>query len=264
MTFAPLIRDPARTLLALDFDGTLAPIVQDPTQAFIHPRALTGLVRIASKLGQVAIVTGRPVAQVRHLARFDAGYVPEGIVVFGQYGAEWWDSSTGEVIEPAPSKQILGAIDELPSLLKRAGVPDALVENKRIAVAVHTRGLDSAVAERLLEPMQELAQQWGLRLEPGRQVLELRLAGSDKGTAVRELAQRLAATCVIYVGDDLGDLPAFGVLEELRADGIETLSIAVASAEQTVMTDHADTSVADPAGLADWLEGFAKALSTTI
>lgn len=261
MSLKALLRDPSETLLALDFDGTLAPIVADPAQAFVHPRAAAALIRLAEKLGQVAIVTGRPVAQVRQLAGFDSGEIPRGLVVFGQYGAEWWDSATGETIEPIQPEAIAEAIAELPQLLVLHGVPRARIEDKRIAVAVHTRGLTGDAAERLLPAISELAQAKKLEIEPGRQVLELRMPGSNKGHAVRELATRMAAKCVIYAGDDLGDVPAFEALDQMRAAGIETLSIAVASDGQSVVEEFADLPMSSTDAFADWLEAYAAALN---
>lgn len=260
MTWTPLLRDPAKTLLALDFDGTLSPIVQDPARAFIHPRAAAALLRLAKGLGQVAIVTGRPVAQVRELADFAGGQTPQGIVVFGQYGVEWWDSATGETIEPDRPQVIADAIAELPRFLARLDAGEALVEDKRIAVAVHTRGIGERLSEHLLEPMQEFAERFGLLLEPGRQVLELRQPGSDKGNAVQTLARKLGAECVIYAGDDLGDLPAFEALDQCRADGLTTLKIAVSSDEQAVISEFADIAMDSTEAFAEWLEGYAGAL----
>ena len=56
---------PPSTLLAVDFDGVLAPIVDDPDQAHVHPDAVPVLSRVASRLGAVAVVTGRPAEQAR-------------------------------------------------------------------------------------------------------------------------------------------------------------------------------------------------------
>ena len=57
---AALLADPASALLATDFDGTLAPIVEDPDQARPYPGAVDALARLGSRLGAVVIVTGRP------------------------------------------------------------------------------------------------------------------------------------------------------------------------------------------------------------
>lgn len=262
MMWESLLREPNRTLVALDFDGTLSPIVGNPERAFIHPRAVRVLSRLAARVGQVAIVTGRPVAQVRKLAGFDDVEVPAGLVIFGQYGAEWWDSATGAIIEPEPSEEIAAAFAELPGIVAGYGAADAYIEDKRIAVAVHTRGLADDVADRLVGPLTEFAREHSLHLEPGRQVLELRLPGADKGKAVSMLAERLGATCVVYAGDDLGDIPAFEALARLRDAGSWTLSVAVDSDEQRDLVSRADMSVAGTEGVMDLLEGLATALES--
>ncbi|TXJ06031.1 MAG: trehalose-phosphatase [Aeromicrobium sp.] len=262
MMWESLLNEPKRTLVALDFDGTLSPIVGNPERAFIHPRAVPVLNRLAALVGQVAIVTGRPVAQVRELAGFDNVGAPAGLVVFGQYGAEWWDSASDAIIEPEPSREITAAFAELPSIVARYGAEDAFIENKRIAAAIHTRGLAPDVADRLTEPLTDFAREHSLQLEPGRHVLELRVPGADKGQAVAKLAHNLDASSVIYVGDDLGDVPAFEMLGRMRGSGIRTLSVAVASDEQRGLVDRADVSVAGTEGVMDLLEDLAAALES--
>ena len=83
---------------------------------------------------------------------------------------------------------------------------------------MHTRGIDPGLIDELAEPLSALAGDLGLVVEPGRQVIELRAPGIDKGDAVRALVSRLGARQVIFAGDDLGDLPAFAAVEELRDD----------------------------------------------
>src|SRR6185503_12816883 len=56
---AALLTEPGAALLGLDFDGTLAPIVPDPDAARAHPDVPPALVRLASRLGRVAVITGR-------------------------------------------------------------------------------------------------------------------------------------------------------------------------------------------------------------
>ena len=97
---AVVLADPAGTLLALDFDGTLAHIVDDPATAFGHAHAVDALARLSPLIGRVAIVTGRPVHQVLELGGFLDRPGFEHLVVCGQYGAERWDAVDGA---PAPS-----------------------------------------------------------------------------------------------------------------------------------------------------------------
>src|SRR4051812_48828300 len=95
-----LLAAPGQAVLALDFDGTLAPIVADPELARAHPRAVPTLARLAPYLGGLAIITGRPAQVAVDFGGF-AG-VPElaGLVVLGGYGLERWDASHAEVITP--------------------------------------------------------------------------------------------------------------------------------------------------------------------
>ena len=66
----------------------------------------------------------------------------------------------------------------------------------------------------------------GLVAHPGKQSWELRPPGpTDKGTVVDELAVGLQAVC--FVGDDIGDLPAFAALTRLGVAGVDTLAVAV-------------------------------------
>lgn len=254
------LEKPQNTLVALDFDGTLSPIVIDPERAWIHEESAAALRRLSQVLGQVAIVTGRPVAQVRRLARFERDGIPRGLAVCGQYGAEWWDSVTGEQRMPEPPADVAALIERLPAILAKWGAEGVRVEDKRLAVALHTRGLDPAIWDRIERPLNDLADQHGLQVEPGRQVIELRTPGTDKGAAVRMLAERLGADRVIYAGDDLGDLPAFAELARLRSRGVSTLGIAVVSTEQTAVAEAADLVVDGTDGIAAWLSTYAEAL----
>ena len=88
------------TVVGLDFDGTLSPIVADPTQAHIHPDGPDVLAALGSQVRAVAIITGRPARQVVELGRLDevADRLPDDrvLLVRGQYGHERWDSTTRE------------------------------------------------------------------------------------------------------------------------------------------------------------------------
>lgn len=101
-----ILTRPDRAVIALDFDGTLAPIVADPEQARAHPDAVPALAALAPKVASVAVVTGRPAGvAVRH-----GGFagVPglDHLVVLGHYGAERWDARTGTVnAPPAPRRR---------------------------------------------------------------------------------------------------------------------------------------------------------------
>ena len=256
-TRAAVIADPAGTLLALDFDGTLAHIVDDPAQAYAHERSVAALARLGRVLGQVAIVTGRPVRQALELGGFAGIEGLDRLVIWGQYGAERWDAATSETVEPERPEPVRRLAEMLPDWLDRRGAGHVRIEDKGLAIAVHTRAIDPGLIDELALPLAALAGDLGLVVEPGRQVIELRAPGQDKGDAVRALAAQLGARQVIFAGDDLGDLPAFAAVEELRASGIGGLLICSASAEQDALVAYADVVLDGPDAVADWLEELA-------
>ncbi|MFF3512629.1 trehalose-phosphatase [Streptomyces sp. NPDC002573] len=247
-----ILARPERAVLAFDFDGTLAPIVPDPDQARAHPDAVPALAALAPKVASVAVVTGRPAGvAVRH-----GGFagVPglDHLVVLGHYGAERWDARTGTVNAPAPHPGVAAVRAELPGFLDEIGAwRGTWIEEKGRAVAVHTRRSDDpqAAFEALREPLTDLATRHGLIVEPGRLVLELRPPGMDKGVALSEYVRETGAGAVMYVGDDLGDLPAFAAVEKLRSDGVPGLLVCSGSEEVTELADRADLVVDGPEGV---------------
>jgi trehalose 6-phosphate phosphatase len=259
-----LLDDPQRSLIALDFDGTLAPIVEDPEQARAHPRAVPALVRLAAHVGTVAVLTGRSALDaVRYAGVSD---VPElsGLVVLGHYGAQRWAAETGRLTSPPPPEEVHTARAALPDVLAAAGAPAGThVEDKGSALGVHVRRTDDPAAALALlrEPLTELAGRTGLVLEPGRMVLELRPPGMDKGAALRALVQERAARAVLFAGDDLGDLAAYAAVQTLRSEGVAGLLVCSASAEVGELAERADVVVDGPAGVVDLLEALADAFS---
>ncbi|MEG9227092.1 trehalose-phosphatase [Aeromicrobium sp. Sec7.5] len=249
--------DPAGVLIALDFDGTLAPIVVDPTAAGVHPRSLAALDRLGPRLGGLAIITGRPVAQVRQLGDLDAHPGLRDLVVRGQYGAERWSPASG-VVEGADRHEVVDRlVADLPALLEAWGAPGALVEDKGLAVAVHTRGLSADVATAVLDPLRDLARTLELTFEPGRQVYELRSASITKGDALLDVVAGLAVHTVVFAGDDLGDLPAYDAVDDLASRGVTTLKVCSASTEQDALVARSDLVLEGPDGVAEWLTTLA-------
>ena len=251
------------TVVGLDFDGTLAPIVADPAQAHVHPDGPAVLAALAAKVRAVAIVTGRPARQVVALGRLDevADRVPPGaqLLVRGQYGQERWDSTTRAFTTPPVPAGLAALADELPGLLAAGDAADAFVEEKGLALAVHTRRLpDAAEAFARLEPrLADAAERHGLALEPGKLVLELRAPGMHKGRALRDVVASTAAGGVLFGGDDLGDLEAFEAARALREQGLPTLLVCSGSTEEQALVEISDVVVDGPAGVLDLLSRFA-------
>ncbi|MHB1594151.1 MAG: trehalose-phosphatase [Streptosporangiaceae bacterium] len=256
---AALLAAPRRALIGLDFDGTLAPIVPDPAQARVLPAALAGLAALTPLVGTVAVISGRPAPRAVEYGSLDQ--VP-GIVVLGHYGRQRWQD--GELTSPPPPPGLAVARERLPGVLARAGAPDGTwIEDKADALAVHTRR--TADPDRVLAvisgPLLRLAEQTGLRAEPGRMVLELRPPGSDKGQALKDLAAQRTPAAIMFCGDDLGDRPAFAAVRELRSAGTPGLAVCSGSAEVAGLADEADLVVAGPEGVAALLGGLAAAIS---
>ncbi|HEU5043187.1 MAG TPA: trehalose-phosphatase [Nocardioidaceae bacterium] len=273
-----------RVVVGLDYDGTLSPIVADPAAAAIHPDGPDVLVALAAQVRAVVVVTGRPAAQAVSLGGLSgvADRLPSGalLMVLGQYGHERWDSDSRTVTSPPPPGGLTELAAELPALLAAHEAGDAFVEDKGLALAVHTRRLPDAQAafDRLRPVLTEAAERHGLHLEPGRMVLELRAPGMHKGDAVRAIAAELDAGALVFAGDDLGDVEAFRAVADLRdggladhggeglpgllGEGVPGLLVCSGSGEQTALVQLADVVVDGPAGVLALLRQLTADLSS--
>jgi trehalose 6-phosphate phosphatase len=261
---AALLADPASALLATDFDGTLAPIVEDPDQARPYPGAVDALARLGSRLGAVVIVTGRPAGQAVEYGGLADIPGLERLVVFGHYGLERWDAATGLVTAPDAAPAVIAASQEIADVLQAADAHDGTwVEDKGASLAVHTRRTaDPAVAlEAVRGAVAALASRHGLHVEPGRYVLELRPPGINKGSALAGAVAAYDARSVVFAGDDLGDLAAYDAVDRLRADGMPGLLICSGSTETTQLAARADIVVDGPPGVTAFLTALADALN---
>ncbi|MER6328883.1 trehalose-phosphatase [Streptomyces sp. NPDC001034] len=260
---AALLADPAAAVIGLDFDGTLAPIVADPEQARAHPDAVAALTALAPKVAHVAVITGRPAGVAVRYGGFAGVPGLAHLTVLGHYGAERWDAATGTVTAPAPHPGVAAVRAELPGLLERAGAwQGTWIEEKGRAVAVHTRRAEDpqAAYDALRAPLTDLAARHGLIVEPGRMVLELRPPGMDKGVALSKYLRETGAACVLYAGDDLGDLPAYAAVDKLRSEGTPGLLVCSGSTEVTELAEKADLVVDGPEGVVRLLTALAAQL----
>jgi trehalose 6-phosphate phosphatase len=259
---AALVAEPERAVVALDFDGTLAPIAPSPEQARPAPGALRSLARVSGVFGAVVIVSGRPAADLVALAGLAGQPALGRLAVLGHYGLERWSAATGEVARPPLPPGVARVRAELPAVLASVGAPEGTrVEDKDASLAVHVRAAadpDSALAA-LRPPLAELADRAGLVLEPGRMVLELRPPGVDKGAALRAFVADRDARAVLFAGDDLGDLAAFDAVAALRGTGVAGVTVCAASPEVTVLHERADVVVDGPAGVVALLDALVAA-----
>lgn len=217
---APLRADPASAAVLCDFDGTLSPIVDDPASARPVDGAVDALADLARRYRTVAVVSGRPVSFLRSL-------LPASVELVGLYGLEWLRD--GELVDhpqAAPWRAVVhaaarAAVDELPD-----GV---LVEPKGVSLTLHYRTAPHLGPEVDAWSAHRAAAD-GLEVRPAKMSVELHPpVAVDKGTTVRSLAAGARAAC--FLGDDVGDLPAFHALRDLRAGGMATAGIAVRTAD---------------------------------
>ncbi len=216
--FDAFVRDPRTAGIFTDFDGTLAPIVDDPATSRPLAGAPEVLAALAARVGRVAVISGRP---VEVLGRF---FEPS-IELSGLYGLQ--RLVDGRRVDHAEASAWAPVIDDTVSRARR-DVPEGIrVEPKGLSVTLHYRERPELgeAAERWAEGE---AARSGLRCHRARMSVELHPPiDADKGTAVRSLADGL--TSVAFVGDDVGDLPAFATLDTLAASGVHTVKVAVHS-----------------------------------
>ncbi|NPC98873.1 trehalose-phosphatase [Nocardioides sp. zg-DK7169] len=262
--YAEFVRAAPRAVVACDFDGTLSPIVDDPEQAHIHPDAGPALVDLAGEVAAIAVVTGRPARQALDLGGLEEvgnaiGETGRELFLFGQYGNERWSSTRRRIVSPRPPQGLATFLRDLPRVLRETGTQDAWVEDKGLAHAVHTRRLpDSEEAfARLLPVLRDLAARNGLSIEPGRQVIEVRAPGMDKGKAVEALVREVDAGGFLFAGDDLGDLEAFDAVTALADSGMPTLLVCSASEEESALMGRSDVVVHGPEGVVALLRRLA-------
>ena len=258
--YAALVRASADAVVGLDFDGTLAPIVEDPSSAHIHPDADQVLVDLAMQVRAVAVITGRPARQALDLGGLESvgnaiGDAGKELFVLGQYGNERWTSTNRRVIGPRPPHGLATFLRELPRFLRRAGAADAHVEEKGLAVAIHTRRMrdPERASEVLLPLLRDLAASHDLVVEPGRNVVEVRSGEMHKGLVVERLAEEVDAGAFCFIGDDLGDLEAFEAVAALGKEGMPTLLVCSASAEESALVPLSDLVVHGPDGVMAFL-----------
>jgi trehalose 6-phosphate phosphatase len=224
----------AATLLATDFDGTLAPIVADPPAAVGLPDSLRALARLAELGARVAVVSGRPRSFLEtHVA------IP-GVRLLGDNGLE------------QPSATEARALHQFNSLASAAiaGRPGLTLVSTPGSSVVHFRAA-RVKAEGLFEQLASLAARLDLVASPGRMVVEVRPRRATKTRALESLIRELRPGCLVFAGDDEGDRDAFGLVS--RFEGVH-LALGIRSDEtRPDLFDNCDLVFDDPAGFAAFL-----------
>lgn len=238
-------------LVALDFDGTLAPIVTRPEDARSTPAGRRAVERLAAADGvTVAIVSGRPREELRRIAQ-----PPDGVVLVGSHGAQ---RDTAQVDLDDARRELL---DRVAATLEEvsAGLPHTRVERKAFAAALHTRpALEAGLPQtfdRAWEATSALRRLPDVHLTEGKEVLEFSVVDPgrhNKGVALRELVRSVGADAALFIGDDTTDEAGFAVLDDDAGD----VTIKVAAPGNAPVT-RARHTVADPDEVAAVLERLA-------
>lgn len=187
----------SRMLLALDFDGTLAPIVSDPARAAMRSSTRRLLRRLAARHPWV-VISGRARADL--LPRVRGTGAAE---VIGNHGSEPWQASAGA------RRTVRRWTAELERRL--GGLPGVTVEDKGLSIAVHYRRSPRRreAHERVLAAAARLG---GARLVEGRLALNLLPPGAPhKGLALERARARFACDTAVFVGDDQTDEDVFAL-----------------------------------------------------
>jgi trehalose 6-phosphate phosphatase len=239
-------------LVATDFDGTLSHLVPDPDTSRPVDGAIEALGALGGRGAQLAVITGRDAVTVVRLAGLAA--VP-GLVVAGLYGVETW--AAGRLTTQDTPASVERLRERLPPVLAGAD-PAVWVEDKRLSLVVHARkAQDPAAALAQLTPaVSALGEELGLEVHPGSDVLELRLPGFDKAGALGRLAA--GRSTVLYIGDDLGDIPAFAEIRRMRDAGVTAYGVAVRSSGVPDAIEAADAAVESPEDVAALFRALAR------
>lgn len=249
--------------LITDIDGTISAIAPTPAEAFVHPEARVALEILAGRLAAVAVVSGRaPEAGAAMVGLPDLIYI-------GNHGLERimrgavWTHQTAEAARPA----IAAALAEVAVAVHATqDAPWLLVENKGVTGTLHYRLAENpAAAAALLEQLaRAAAARHGLRVSPGRMIVELRPdMAVNKGTAIHDLVNDLGLRGVVFFGDDATDVDGFRTLRALRETGqVATLNVGVMGPETPdIVREAVDVTVSSVAETAATMAALATHLA---
>ena len=234
--------------LLTDFDGTLSPIVSDPSLARLADGADRALAALADRIDVVAIITGRAPLDARELTGMS------GILIAGNHGMEWLEPGESE---PKAAPGAAAISDRLNEVLGRLPeLPGVVPEHKGVSASVHYRAAPDPEAARsaIVGALGEVGDQ-GLQIGHGRMIVEIRPIGlGDKGTAARTIVERFRLRGVVVMGDDVTDLDMFRAIGQLRSAGhVRAALIGVGGSAADVLpalVEACDVVLADPADAA--------------
>jgi trehalose 6-phosphate phosphatase len=195
-----------RLLVALDFDGVLAPIVPVPSDARPLPESVAAIEELVALPGTtVALLSGRGRADLAAVSGFGSP-----VRLIGSHGSEFGDDGSALLDDEQRAR-----LDRLTAELRELvdGQPGVTLETKPAGVAVHVRNAAPEVGTRVLDAVRAGPAAWhGIETTPGKAVLDLSVARMNKGAALDLLREREAADAVLFAGDDVTDETAFARL----------------------------------------------------
>lgn len=198
-----------RLLVACDYDGTLAPFVDDPTRAFPAPGAVAALERLAAlPRTTVALLSGRNRAALAKVSG-----APAPIVLVGSHGSEW-EGGFDQVLDDDDKTLLSRVHSALADIASRT--PGAHVETKPTAAVLHVRPVEdpSLRSRAMAEAMAGPAQFDGAWVTEGKNVVEIAVTEASKGAAIETLTERAGAQVAAFFGDDVTDERGFARLRE--------------------------------------------------
>jgi trehalose 6-phosphate phosphatase len=199
-----------RLLVALDFDGTLAPIVERAEHAQALPASAAAVRQLAAlPRTYTAFISGRALDSLRLVAS-----PGEETLLIGSHGAEVFTGpdSPALTLDDAQALALRQATAVVESVV--AAYPGTRLEAKPAGVVLHTRTADDDVALAATESARkQLSAIAGVHLKDGKRVLETSVISSDKGQGIELLRGVTGATAVVFAGDDVTDEDAIKALD---------------------------------------------------
>jgi trehalose 6-phosphate phosphatase len=193
-----------RLLVTSDFDGTLAPIVNNPPDARPLAEAAAALIELADLPDTTAaLISGRALETLRSLSS-----MPSTVQLVGSHGAEFASGFTHEI-----DRDLLQTINEELAAIA-ADRPGVTVELKPASVALHVRNASTEDGKAARTTAREAAASWDAQATEGKAVLEFAVISTDKGEAVDILREQVDASAVVFFGDDVTDEKAFRRLRD--------------------------------------------------
>jgi len=196
-------------LVAMDFDGTMAPLVDHADDARALPRAAAAFAALAClPRTTTALISGRALGSLRAVA-----FPPEETLLIGSHGAEvWMGPGSAPLVLDDAQRELRGEVRQVLEEIV-AHAPGTLLEDKPAGVVLHTRLAADDVAEDAVAAARAVLQdRRGVFLKNGNRVLETSVVHASKGEGITFLRQATAATAVVFAGDDTTDEDALGRL----------------------------------------------------